>query len=109
MKIDEDKSFMRSTTGSICTVILFLVIGAYAYTKTDAWLMKKNVDIMAARNEEFFDEEYVFGYEQGLNFAIAFTAYDGATEPILDPKYGKVVFNHFSWGDDANGDFFSLR
>ena len=29
---------------------------------------------------------------------MAFTAYDSVTEPILDPSYGKIVFNSFSWG-----------
>ena len=29
---------------------------------------------------------------------MAFTAYDDETEPILDPTYGKIAFNSFSWG-----------
>ena len=29
---------------------------------------------------------------------MAFTAYDAVTEPILDPSYGKIIFNSFSWG-----------
>ena len=29
---------------------------------------------------------------------MAFTAYDDVEEPILDPSYGKIVFNSYSWG-----------
>ena len=39
-----------------------------------------------------YAEDYVFNFEQGLNFAFAFTAYDGVKEDILDPSYGKIIF-----------------
>ena len=39
----------------------------------------------------------------GLNFAIAFSAYDSETEDILDPSYGNLTFTYYRWGEDADG------
>ena len=98
MKIDEDESILQSTMGSILSIIMMLIIGFIAYQKTDVWLQKKGVDIISATNDSFFDDDFEFSYEDGLNFAMAFTAYDDVTEPILEPEYGKIVFNERSWG-----------
>ena len=46
------------------------------------------------------DPNYNFTYKDGINFAIAFTAYDDETEPILDESFGEIVFNSYSWGND---------
>ena len=93
MKIDEDESILQSTMGSILSIIMLFLIGLYAYQKTEVFLLKKGVDITSATNDSFFDDEYEFNYDNGLNFAMAFTAYDQVTEPILAPEYGKIVFN----------------
>ena len=42
---------------------------------------------------------------KGFAFAAAFTAYDGDPEPILEPEYGEIVFNHFSWGPQDDGTY----
>ena len=39
-----------------------------------------------------------------MNFAIAFTAYDDETEPILDESLGELVFNSYSWGNDDDSE-----
>ena len=93
MKIDEDESILQSTMGSILSIIMMFMVGLYAYQKTEVFLLKKGVDITSATNDSFFDDEYEFSYEDGLNFAMAFTAYDEVSEPILAPEYGKIVFN----------------
>lgn len=54
-------------------------------------------------------DEDIFTYENGLNFAMAFTAYDGETEPFDDPTIGQLVFNHYKWGVDSDGKPFSGR
>ena len=38
MKIDEDESILQSTMGSILSIIMMLIIGWFAYQKTDVWL-----------------------------------------------------------------------
>ena len=41
--------------------------------------------------------------------AVAFTAYDSNPEPILDPTYGELVFNHFMWGPQPDGSYTTER
>ena len=69
-------------------------------------MLKKGVDIASATNDSFFDPDFKFSYEDGLNFAMAFTAYDEDREPTLTPEYGKIVFNEVSWGYGSN---FSIK
>ena len=85
---------------------MFVVVIAYAYQKTDVWLKKKDISIQYSTQDAYFTYEDVFDFSQGLNIGLAFTAYDTETEPILDPSYGRIVFNAFTWGGlDENGDF----
>ena len=46
--------------------------------------------MQSAFMEKFFTEFDEFGYDQGMNFAVAFTAYNNVREPILDPEYGYI-------------------
>ena len=34
---------------------------------------------------------------------MAFIAYDNASERILDPSYGELVYRHHSWGIEEDG------
>ena len=34
--------------------------------------------------------------------AVAFTAFDGQSEAILDPSYGELVFKLITWDDNYN-------
>ena len=60
----------------------------YLYQKFEVMMGRKGVDLQSAFMEKFFTEYDEFGYDQGLNFAVAFTAYNNEREPILDPEYG---------------------
>ena len=42
----------------------------------------------------------------GLNFAVAFTAYDNEREEILHPSYGSLTFTTYEWGEDEKGEPF---
>ena len=109
MKIDHEKSVLKSTLGSVCSILMAIVIFTYAYIKIEVFLLKSDVDIMQSTIDSFFEDDYEFSHSQGLNFAIAFTAFDNIEEPILDPSLGKVIFNSFTWGEYANGTFFTTR
>ena len=100
MKLDSDRSFVQTYSGTFFTLIMYMVVGVYAYLKTDVYVMKKDVDIMASTQAGFFNDSEIFDYERGLNLAIAFTAYDSETEPILDKSYGEIVFRAYEWGFD---------
>ena len=40
---------------------------------------------------------------------MAFTGYDNETELFDDPTIGQVVFNHYKWGENADGSYSSGR
>ena len=98
MKIDEDKSELQSSMGTLLSLFMFVIVGMFAAQKAEIWLMKTRMDIAQATADSYFDDEDRFTHEDGINFAMAFTAYDSVEEPILDPTYGKIVFNAFGWG-----------
>ena len=49
----------------------------------------------------------MFDYQHGLNVAVAVTSYDGNNEKLLDPSYGKLIFEHAIWGINESGEFFT--
>ena len=89
--------------GSFLTIILFIITAAYTYQKIDVYIEKKDVDIMSSIQYSYFDETQVFDFSQGLNLAIAFTAFDNEQENILDKSIGEIVFKAYSWGMDEQG------
>ena len=107
MQIEKDKSELKTLMGSFFTFLIFVVSAVYSLQKVDVWMAKKDVDIMSSTQAGFFNDSYTFGYEDGLNFAVAFTAYDSETEPILDESYGKIVFRAYEWGyDPVDGSYY---
>ena len=95
--------------GSLCSVLLLALVILYSYQKADILINKKDVDILSTVNEDFYSSDDTWSSKNGFNIAAAFSAYDSETEWILDPTYGSLVFNHFSWGIDENGDPFTKR
>ena len=61
---------------------------------------------MSSTTSNFYDSDYQFDFDAGLNFAVAFTAYDNETEDILHPSYGNITFVKWSWGTQDDGDYF---
>ena len=50
-----------------------------------------------------------FSYENGLNMAVAFTAYDNDDSYTLDLSYGEIIFKSYTWGEDADGNVSSTH
>ena len=94
--------------GTVCSLILIIIVCTYAYIKVDVFLLKKDVDILFSTQKNYFNETYVFDHDKGLNFAVGFTAFDTETEDILDPSYGRIAFIKHAWGTDENGVPFSV-
>ena len=76
MKIDKGHSIMTTSVGSIFSIILFIIVGMYAFQKTNIMVNKTDNYVMTSTQDSFFNLDYRFGYEQGFNIAIAFTAFD---------------------------------
>ena len=102
MKLDRENSTLKTSVGSLFTVIVHLVLFLYAYIQIDVWIHKKDVDIMATKLIDHLPYDYIFDHDQGLNLAIAFTSYDNNPEPILDKSYGELVFKAYEWGTGEN-------
>ena len=84
MKFDGGKKKLQTYTGVIMSVLMLVVLIAYSAIKVDILLSKKQVDIISAINEEYFDENLTFSSKQGLNFAFAVRG--------LNPSLGEIVF-----------------
>ena len=106
MKLDKENSTLKTTAGSLITIIVYLVIFFYVYIKIGVWINKKDVDIMATKLIDHLAYDYIFDHDQGLNLAVAFTSYDNNPDPILDKSYGQLVFNAYEWGSDENDNYF---
>ena len=68
------------------------------------------MNILAALKDLHFDDRDEFNYkDNGMNVAVAFTAFDNNRTWSLDPAYGELVVTSLEWGYDENGSPFSRR
>ena len=81
MKLDSEKTQVQTLMGSLCSLLMFIIVFAYGYQKVDVWNTKKDIDIQYSTEDAYFTDDDVFDFKQGLNFAMAFAAYDTETEP----------------------------
>lgn len=71
--------------------------------KVDTLRLRNDANIMSTVNDYFFEDDEKFTFDNGLNIAIGFTAYDDDREVVLDPTYGELVWNSYTWGDRDDG------
>ena len=102
MKIDRGHSIISTTVGAIFSIILFIVVGLYTLQKTNIMINKTDDYVMTSIEDSFFSLDYSFGFEQGFNIAVAFTAFDNEKEDILRPDIGRIVYRQYAWGVDAD-------
>ena len=53
---------------------------------------------MVSTRDAYFDTDYEFNTDSGLQIAFAITAYDSNREPIEQPEYGELKAYYKSWG-----------
>ena len=102
MKLPNGEEKKNSFMGALLTLVLALIMGIFMKTKIEAWRDKKDVDIMGALVENYFDFDYKFDASQGFFVAAAITAYDGNTEIVEKPEYGELIIEHYGWGNDED-------
>ena len=98
MKLDNGVESLPSKAGFFFTILLTVIVLGYVIIKADVLVHKKDIDIMSVVLRDFYKPEEPFKYSQGLNFAVAFTAYDEEKESVLDPSIGEVVFEAYEFG-----------
>ena len=64
-----------------------------------------DIDVMSAKQVSYFDSGETFSQrEHNFFVAAALTEYNSDPEPTEDEKYGKIIFEHFGWGNtEASG------
>ena len=107
MKLDDGMKALPTSMGLCLTVVLFVCVMAYSVLKIDTLVHVKDVDILSAVNDRFYDPDYIFRAEDGLNFAVGLTAWDSTKESILDPSIGRIRFIAYEWGSDELGNPYS--
>ena len=105
LQLDEGKQVLKSMIGSICTLIIFVIVLGYMYLKIDVLISKKDIDILSTVEEFHYDADYVFDYSKGFNLAVALTSYSSLGIEDLDDSIGRIVFKHYYWGSDAESVF----
>ena len=93
IQIDESRSSLPSKLGTFCSFVLLICLIAYAGYKASVLERKQSVDILTAVVEDYYDDSYVFGADQGFNIAVyVVNPFDPTTFQALDPTYGRVRF-----------------
>ena len=105
MELGKGKKSVDSYLGSFCTFCIIAVVLSYSFQKADIFLNKKDIDLLETMHDMAFDPDHVFAFKNGFALAVAFTAYDSNPNPILDPTYGEIVYNHFYWGPTDDGGY----
>ena len=107
MNVDYGRDTLQTYSGLFFSLLLFIFVSLYAVEKVDTLIYNKDVDILSVVNRNFYDRKYIFDYSQGFNVAVAFASFDDQNEYLLDPTYGRLVFEKAYWGVDENGSFFT--
>ena len=109
MHLDKDAILLKSWVGAICSIMLFSLLGLYTLQKLQVLITKNDVNLLTMPTFNALTDKDEFDFSMGFNIAAAFINYDNNTEPIDDPTVGELVFNHFKWGQDADGTNFVAR
>ena len=92
MKLDSGRAILPSFCGLFSTIVMLIVITLYAYQKYDVLRHRKDVNVLSTVNKLFFPDDESFTFDNGLNIAVAFSAYDSEQEWVLDRRYGELYF-----------------
>ena len=109
MRLDDEETEVKSYAGLICSALVLIVICTYAFLKMDVLMHNKDKDVRSVIHDQHFDRDFVFSSKNGLNLAVAFTAYDNEREWILEPAYGDLLIQSYEWGPNPDGTYITKR
>jgi len=99
MKLDDGILGLSTVMGLFFSLLLMIIFLLYTAIKLDTLITRKDVDILSTVNHSVYGPDFIFNASQGLNFAVAFTAYDNEEYSILDPSIGELVMKAWTWGE----------
>ena len=81
-----------------------MILLLYAGYKVSILEGKKKIDILQAVIENYYDQNHIFGADQGLNIAVGVFSPTSPNkiEPI-DPTYGSIIVKKITRHTDENG------
>ena len=104
LQLGEGRDTLPSILGALCSITTLIILIIYAGYKVSIMEGKKNVDIVQTVTENYFDDQYVFDVDQGLDLAVGvLNPFDPNTQKIHDPSFGRLRFQKIEWGFDENG------
>ena len=109
MKMDDGEDDVSTFTGALCSIFIVTLVLIYSYLKTDVLVNRKDVDVLSTIKDFEYKDTEIFDHDNGLNIAVAFTAYDTSSEWLLDSTYGELVFAAYSWGMNDDGTYYEER
>ena len=104
MKVDKERSTLKTFGGSACSLFLIIILLVYTVQKTNVLVSRKNVDILSTLEDLHYSDEDIFSYQNGFNVAVGLTAFNSETEWVLDPTVGKLDFYAYGWRE-KDGNF----
>ena len=87
--------------GSFLTILTSLIVLCFFYTKFVAWQNQGDIDIITTLKESYFDYNEKFSSEDGFFIAAALTEYNTNRTITEDKRYGELVIEHYTWGDNV--------
>ena len=69
-------------------------------------MMNKNdVNIFTAIAEDYYDPNYIFDADKGLNLAVTMSdPFNLSDDHTIDPAYGRIRILHWKWAFDPDHD-----
>ena len=104
MKLDGSERILTSYFGSCLSILTFMTMATFMYTKILSLAMKHEVDIMSALEENRLDFDYKFTPQDGFFVAAALTEYDTEKNIIEEERYGELIIELYGWGYENFGE-----
>lgn len=110
MKLVGGETEYRSYMGSISTLIVFVFMIGYSYTKLSTLIERKYADVIKADFEQHFsDADQFSAVNNDFFLAAALTHYDSNTEILERKEYGELRIGRLSWGNEDIGLSYGVK
>ena len=110
MKLDKGIMSLTTASGFCLTLLLGIIMLAFAAQRQYAMNTKRYIDIKKTATLHYWNEDYIFSQANGLEIAVAFSAFDDGSSLPLDKSIGELVFISYEWGSDPDtGKVFTKR
>ena len=96
------------------SIVLFVLVCVFASVNVEILnkeyrVQDEPIKIMTTTQQRAYLPTDTFSFGNGLNIAVAFTAYDNDESFQLDPSYGEIIFHAYSWGETPEGAVWSTH